>query len=91
VNTDKVAGFPIGPVADYIAMLSLAQAKTPDDCAELASILDYMSANCSEKPESLTVADKAYLEGLYSMDKGEIVSLQKSTISEHMEQSMGGH
>jgi hypothetical protein len=91
VNTDKVAGYPIGPVADYIAMLSLSQARTPDNCAELASILDYLSPNCPEKPESLTVADKAYLEGLYSMDKYEIGSLQKSNISEHMEQSMGGH
>ena len=90
VNTDKVAGYPIGPIADYIAMLSLSQAKTPDNCAEMASILDYLSPDCAEKPESLTVADKTYLEGLYSMDKGEIGSLQKSNISEHMQEDMKG-
>jgi hypothetical protein len=89
-NTDKVAGYPIGPIADYIAMLALAQAKGTDNCAEMSSILDYLSPDCAEKPESLTVADKTFLEGLYAMDKAEIGSLQKSTISEHMQQDLGG-
>jgi hypothetical protein len=85
-----VAGYPIGPIADYIAILSLAQAKEGDNCAELSSILDYLSADCAEKPESLTVADKTFLEGLYAMDKSEIGSLQKSNISEHMQDDLGG-
>lgn len=91
VDTDKVAGYPIGPIADYIAMLSLSQAEAPDNCAELPSILDLMSSDCSDsqKPESLTVADKAYLEGLYAMDAEEIGSLQRSAISGHMMQSFG--
>src|SRR5215469_14106963 len=63
VNSEKVAGHPIGPIADYIAMLALAEAKAPDNCSELASILDYLAPDCSEKPQSLTYADKAYLEG----------------------------
>jgi hypothetical protein len=90
VNTDKVAGYPIGPVADYIAMLALSQAEAPDNCNDLDSILDYMAPNCTQKPESLTVADKTYLEGLYHMDKWDIGSLQKSNISEHMQDDMSG-
>lgn len=89
-NTDKVAGYPIGPVADYIAMLALSQAEVPDNCNDLDSILDYMSANCAQRPKSLTVADKTYLEGLYHMDKWDIGSLQKSNISEHMQDDMTG-
>jgi hypothetical protein len=91
VDTDKVAGYSIGPIADYIAMLSLSQAEAPDNCVELPSILDLMSSDCSDsqKPESLTVADKAYLEGLYAMDTEEIGSLQRSAISGHILQSFG--
>jgi len=90
VNTDKIAGYPIGPVADYIAMLTLSQSEAPDNCNDLDSILDYLEPNCTQKPESLTVADKTYLEGLYHMDKWEIGSLQKSNISEHMQDSFTG-
>jgi hypothetical protein len=90
VNTDRVAGYPIGPVADYIAMLALSQSQAPDNCNDLDSILDYMSANCAQKPESLTVADKTYLEGLYHMGKWDIGSLQKSSVSEHMQDSLSG-
>lgn len=89
-NTDKVAGYPIGPVADYIAMLALSQAKEPDNCNEMASVLDYLSTQCAERPESLTIADKTYLEGLYHMDKRDIGSLQKSNIAEHMQDGMSG-
>jgi hypothetical protein len=89
-DTDKVAGYPVGPVADYIAMLVLSQAQAQDDCAELPSILDLMSPNCAgpDKPQSLTIADKAYLEGLYSMNSTLIGSLQKSSVIEHMVQSL---
>jgi hypothetical protein len=90
VNTDKVAGYPIGPIADYIAMLALSQSQAPDNCNDLDSILDYMAPNCPQRPESLTVADKTYLEGLYHMDKWDIGSLQKSNISEHMQDSLSG-
>ena len=79
----------MGPIADYIAMLALSQATAQDNCAELPSILDLMSPDCpdAEKPQSLTVADKAYLEGLYAMDIGVIGPIQMSDISDHMMKS----
>ncbi len=91
-NTDKIAGDAIGPIADFIAMLALSQAQAPDSCAELPSILDLMSANCTdaERPQSLTIADKAFLDGLYSMNPEQIGSLQRSYISEHMTQDLKG-
>ncbi len=91
-NTDKIAGQAIGPVADYIAMLALSQAQAPDNCGELPSILDLMSPDCTgaSRPQSLSVADKAFLDGLYSMDFQEIGSLQRSYIAEHMTQDFKG-
>jgi hypothetical protein len=90
-NTNKVAGYPVGEIADYLAMLSLSEADAPGDCVELPSILDLMSPDCalSQKPESLTSADKTYLEGMYAMDPDEIGSLQRSAISEHMALGLG--
>ena len=91
-NTDILVGRPIGPVADYLAVLALSEAPASDDCTQLPSILDLMSPNCDDanRPESFTVADKAYLEGLYSMDDKQIGSLQRSNVSEHMIKSFGG-
>jgi hypothetical protein len=86
----KLGEYEVGTLADYIAMLALSQAKEPDNCNEMASILDYLSTQCAEKPESLTLADKTYLEGLYHMDKRDIGSLQKSNIAEHMQDGMSG-
>ena len=85
-DANRMAGYPVGQIADYLAMLSLSEAEAPDDCVELSSILDLMSPDCpaSPKPESLTAADKKYLEGLYAMDPDEIGSLQKSAIANHM-------
>lgn len=88
-DTDKLGGYPIGPVADYISMLALSQAKAPANCGQLSSILDYLSDGCPNRPESLTIADKSYLEALYFMEKEEIGQLQKSAISQHVEKSVG--
>jgi hypothetical protein len=87
VNAKTVAGYPIGQIADYVAMLSLSEAASPNDCGRLSSILDVMSADCppSQKAAALTDADKLYLEGLYAMEPDEIGSLQRSAVASHVE------
>jgi hypothetical protein len=88
-NANKVAGYPVGQIADYLAMLSLSQADAPGSCLDLPSILDLMSADCpaSKKPDSLTAADKVYLQGLYAMSPEEIGSLQRSGIANFMKRA----
>jgi hypothetical protein len=63
VNGRDVQDKPIGPVADYIAMLALPQPKSLDDCNDLPSILDMYASGCDArpKPDSLTAGDIAYL------------------------------
>ncbi|MGA8363605.1 MAG: hypothetical protein WB709_03710, partial [Solirubrobacteraceae bacterium] len=92
-DATKVAGYPVGQVADYLAMLSLSQADAPTSCLELPSILDLMSPDCpaSKKPDSLTAADKAYLQGLYAMDPEEIGSLQRSGIANFMKRESANY
>lgn len=88
VDADKAAGYPVGQIADYLAMLSLSMADAPGNCDQLPSVLDLMAEDCPQKPEALTQTDKAYLEGLYAMDLEEIGSLQKSAIANIVKHDM---
>jgi hypothetical protein len=89
-----IAGQEIGPIADYIAMLSLSQPSSLDDCNDLPSILDLMASGCDAraKPVALTESDVAYLKGLYAADLGAVnVSTQKDNIASGMKGNLGDH
>jgi hypothetical protein len=88
----KVAGYPVGPVADYIAMLILTKTRSVNECGELPSILDLMAPNCrtDNQPAALTEADTAFLEALYSIDMNLATSLQRSHIRKLMLRELGG-
>lgn len=72
VDTTRVAGFRIGAIADYLAMLTLSVAQSPDHCDPLPSILDLMSSSCGtrEKPTAITAGDLAFLRALYYRNTG---------------------
>jgi hypothetical protein len=64
VDLSKVAGYTIGTISNYLAMLTLSVAQSPDHCDPLPSILDLMSSNCRalEMPAAITAGDLAFLE-----------------------------
>ncbi|WP_420477764.1 hypothetical protein [Brevundimonas sp. FT23028] len=67
VDVDEVANLSILQLADYIAMVSLAQVDPDADASSYASIL-----NVFDDPQSsagLTDWDQAYLEGLYGAER----------------------
>ena len=70
VDTNRVDGLEIGPIADYVAVLALSHAQLRDDCGELPSILDLMAPSCTSdaKPQTLTDSDTAFLKALYAAD-----------------------
>jgi hypothetical protein len=84
VDTNKVTGYPIGPISDYIAMLSLSQTRLIDGCGELPSILDLMAPACSGKSDSITAGDIAYLRALYTIYLDQDVRQQRSSIEAAM-------
>jgi hypothetical protein len=91
-DINKLGGHEIGPVSDYIAMLALSQPPSLDDCNELPSIIDLMSAQCGAraKPQALTANDIAYLKALYAADLGATtISAQKNTIDNAMKNNLG--
>jgi hypothetical protein len=94
VDTGVIAGRPVGPIADYLALLSLSHMADEGEvtCGELASVANYLASDCAEnvKSESLSDADAAYLRGLYQMNPTYVGPLERAQIHEQMMSSLGG-
>ena len=87
VDGNKVLGYPIGSISDYIAMLTLSQLRLMDGCGVLPSILELMATACSrEKSQSITAADLAYLQSLNTVGQEVDYSMQKMAIEIKMRQ-----
>jgi len=86
VDTTKVVGYPVGTIADYLAMLTLSVAQSPDHCDPLPSILDLMSSSCGtrEMPTAITAGDLAFLKALYYRNTGLGPSLSRAAIEDNM-------
>jgi hypothetical protein len=93
VDTTKVAGYTIGTLADYLAMLSLSVAQSPDHCDPLPSILDLMSSSCGrrELPTAITAGDLAFLKALYYKNTGLGASLSRFQVQDNMMQQFKLH
>jgi hypothetical protein len=86
----KLGDYQIGALADYIAMLALAQITLPDGCQQLPSVLNMLAAGCAQKTDALTDNDIAYLKGLYKMGPDLFAKVQKGEIAYQMQQSLDG-
>jgi hypothetical protein len=86
VDTTKVVGYAVGALADYVAMMTLSVAQSPDHCDALPSILDLMSSSCGtrEKPAAMTAGDLAFLKALYYKNTGLGPSLSRAAIHDNM-------
>jgi hypothetical protein len=89
-DANKVAGYKIESIADYIALLALSKPESLDVCNELPSVMDLLSSACGtrDKPEAMTLSDSAYLKALYATDLSWPVPMVKSHISEAMLQEI---
>jgi hypothetical protein len=85
-DTTKVVGSTIGALADYLTMLALSVAQSPDHCDPLPSILDLMASNCAarEAPTAITAGDLAFLKALYYKNTGLGPSLSRYEIQDNM-------
>jgi hypothetical protein len=91
VDSNEVTDTPIGPVADYLAMLSLTEMRDQDGgCSALSSIMELFSAGCPslDAPQSVTASDTAFLRGLYAMSETAIGSLQRAQIRTRMNRDL---
>jgi hypothetical protein len=89
VDSNRLAGYQIGPLADYITMLALAQLNSLDRCQLLPSIVNMLATNCVQKARGMTENDLAYLRGLYTMSPGKSLLFQQSEIANRMKETLG--
>jgi hypothetical protein len=91
VSPDELKDYEMGALGDYIAMVALSQLESLDECQQLPSIVNMLAKNCSQKTETLTENDTAYLHGLYTSRPDSNLNLQEDTIAYQMEQTAKGH
>ncbi len=93
VDSGKIAGQPIGPLADYIAMLALGQGQYYDLCQPVPTITNLLAPNCADtrKPLALTDIDVTYLKGLYAMSPGGTYGGERASIAYAMKRDLGGY
>jgi hypothetical protein len=82
--------YEMGSLADYIAMLSLAQISSLDTCQQLPSIMGLLAKDCERKAAALTDTDIAYLRGLYAMSPDRTLGIQQREMAFQMEKSLEG-
>ena len=93
VDSSKIGGQPIGPLADYIAMLALGQGQYYDECQPVPTITNFTAPKCDSpmKPAGLTDIDMTYLRGLYHMSPGGSYMLERAHIAFAMKKELGGY
>jgi hypothetical protein len=93
VDSTKIAGQAIGPLADYIAMLALGQGQYYDVCQPVPTITNFLAPDCADnrKPAALTDIDVTYLKGLYAMSPGGTYTGERASIAYEMKKDLGGY
>jgi hypothetical protein len=89
-DINKLKGYEAGPLADYIAMLALAQLNSLDTCQQLPSIVNMLAPGCETKAGALTPSDIAYLRGLYQTGPDKRLLSQQDDIADRMSETLGG-
>ena len=85
----KLGEHEVGTLADYIALLALAQVGSLDACQPLGSIINLLARGCANAPAGLTASDRGSLRGLYSMSADGNLRMQQDGIAQTMLTAQG--
>ncbi len=92
VDSTAISGKPFAAVADYIAMVSLAQIRADADHTGMDTVLNLFDASVDDgaAPAGWTAWDKAYVEGLYGAPRyARSARQQESAIIGRVERAQG--
>jgi hypothetical protein len=90
-NPQKLTDYEIGGIADYVAMLALAQLGGLDSCQSLPTILNLLVPGCEFQTGELTQHDRGYLSGLYKSGADRTLRVQRDEVSYQIERAVSGH
>ncbi len=85
-DANVLTGRSIGPIADYIALISLAQFRSLDTCDAFPTLLDMFTPACADRPAAAApgAQDVGYLKALYRGNNALKLWMQKSLVAERM-------
>lgn len=84
IDSTKLEGQKIVPLADYISLLALTQVNSLETCQPLLSVVNMLATDCGPVEDGLTTFDMAYLQGLYKMPSGRNLMFQRNDIASVM-------
>jgi hypothetical protein len=90
VDTNAVMGKPLGTLADYFALLSLAPTRDTRRCKQVSSIVNLMYQDCDAayRADAVTTTDLALLRGLYRTQDNVLQKLQRQRIMGAMQRDL---
>jgi hypothetical protein len=86
VDLTQIEGLTFGQVADYVAMVGLAQIRPNPELGDTSTILGLFAANGADRSKGLTAWDQSFLKAVYATTEGSTteVSLIKVRMSEDL-------
>jgi len=88
VDTKKLAGQNFIALADYIALLALAQLDSQDACQKLPSVVNMTAPDCDHRVDGMTQYDLAYLQALYGISADKSLIFQRGDLTDRMEAAL---
>ena len=91
VDANQTKTYQLATVADYIAVLALAEMKIAGACQKLQSVTNLIFTDCDAafKANAITVADTAYLKAIYNVKPSDPFRLQRADIVSEMKKALG--
>lgn len=77
VDLAQIEGFTFGQVADYVAMVGLAQIRPNPELGDVPTILGLFATSGVEQPKELTVWDQSFLKAVYATTDGSVTELSQ--------------
>ena len=86
VDLDQIEGLTFGQVADYVAMVGLAQIRPNPELGDISTILGLFATNGADRSKGLTAWDQSFLKAVYATTDGSTteISLIKVRMSEEL-------
>jgi hypothetical protein len=77
VDLTPIEGLTFGQVADYVAMVGLAQVQSSPEIGATPSILNLFADDGADKPKGLTDWDQSFLKAVYETRRGNVTELSQ--------------
>src|SRR5687768_14974914 len=86
VDLEQIEGLTFGQVADYVAMVGLAQIRPNQEMGEVPTILDLFAMSGMDRSKGMTEWDQSFLKAVYATTDGSTteISLIKVRMSEEL-------